>query len=269
MINHSGTTPNEWRYEGEQYDQGSGLYDLRARWMDPGVGRFTSRDTFSGTQTDPISLHPYLYTADDPINRVDPMGHFTLDNSHGEFLSIDLSIFKTLSQRISSAYLFLSDLGEKFIKSNEGRRLKHATSDKLNKTIWNIGWSHRIYNKQHMKPSYFISKPQAQHLFDEDVINASEPIQSLSVPLHQYEFDALVDFVYNIGKGNFEKSEAYQILMTFPQTSEDYLKVSNDFFHFTTANHRFARGLFNRRMSEQILFDFDSYYINGHFVSGF
>jgi RHS repeat-associated protein len=94
MISQSGTTPNEWRYEGEQYDQGSGLYDLRARWMDPGVGRFTSRDTFSGTQTDPVSLHPYLYAEADPVNRTDPSGHNSLSQYHGIFLSTLQNVWK-------------------------------------------------------------------------------------------------------------------------------------------------------------------------------
>ncbi len=94
LISQSGTTTNEWRYEGEQYDAGSGLYDLRARWMDPGVGRFTSRDTFSGTLTDPISLHPYLYTKDDPVDRTDPSGQDSLSQYHGLILGVLEGLFR-------------------------------------------------------------------------------------------------------------------------------------------------------------------------------
>jgi hypothetical protein len=32
-------------------------------------------DTFEGHQTDPLSLHKYLYAADNPVNMVDPSGH--------------------------------------------------------------------------------------------------------------------------------------------------------------------------------------------------
>jgi hypothetical protein len=32
-------------------------------------------DTFEGAQTDPLSLHKYLYAADNPVNLIDPSGH--------------------------------------------------------------------------------------------------------------------------------------------------------------------------------------------------
>jgi len=32
-------------------------------------------DSWEGTQTDPLSLHKYLYAADNPVNRIDPSGH--------------------------------------------------------------------------------------------------------------------------------------------------------------------------------------------------
>jgi len=37
-------------------------------------------DSWEGTQTDPLSLHKYLYADDDPVNRIDPSGHM----SYGE-----------------------------------------------------------------------------------------------------------------------------------------------------------------------------------------
>lgn len=35
-------------------------------------------DSFEGFQTDPLSLHKYLYVSDDPASRIDPSGHFSL-----------------------------------------------------------------------------------------------------------------------------------------------------------------------------------------------
>jgi hypothetical protein len=32
-------------------------------------------DTYEGSQTDPLSLHKYVYCADNPVNRIDPLGH--------------------------------------------------------------------------------------------------------------------------------------------------------------------------------------------------
>jgi RHS repeat-associated protein len=61
-------------YRGEQYDPDLGLYYLRARYYNPGTGRFLSRDPEDGQFWDPKTLHKYLYTGGDPVNRVDPRG---------------------------------------------------------------------------------------------------------------------------------------------------------------------------------------------------
>ena len=47
----------------------------RARYMDPGTGRFWSRDTYAGNNEDSLSLHKYLYAQCDPVDHIDPSGH--------------------------------------------------------------------------------------------------------------------------------------------------------------------------------------------------
>jgi len=69
-----GTTPNNYLYRGEQYDSDLGLYYLRARYYNPGTGRFLSRDPLDGNAIDPKTLHKYLYASGDPANRIDPTG---------------------------------------------------------------------------------------------------------------------------------------------------------------------------------------------------
>lgn len=44
-LNQSGTTANAYRYTGEQLDEETGLYYLRARLLDPVTG-FTQLDTY-------------------------------------------------------------------------------------------------------------------------------------------------------------------------------------------------------------------------------
>jgi RHS repeat-associated protein len=73
-VYHTGTTPNNYLYRGEQYDPDLALYYLRARYYNPGTGRFLSRDPEDGQFWDPKTLHKYLYTGGDPVNRVDPRG---------------------------------------------------------------------------------------------------------------------------------------------------------------------------------------------------
>ncbi len=60
LISSTGSTANNYRYCGEQFDSTTGLYYLRARYMNPSVGRFISMDTYQGSNADPISLHKYF-----------------------------------------------------------------------------------------------------------------------------------------------------------------------------------------------------------------
>jgi RHS repeat-associated protein len=59
---------------GEQVDSKLGGYYLRARYYQPGTGRFWTMDPFEGNQQHPPSLHKYLYCQDNPITYVDPSG---------------------------------------------------------------------------------------------------------------------------------------------------------------------------------------------------
>ena len=63
-------------YSGQMLDANTGLYNNRARWYDPQIGRFTQLDSFFGNMQDPQSLHKYLYGGADPVNQIDPSGQF-------------------------------------------------------------------------------------------------------------------------------------------------------------------------------------------------
>ncbi|MEO8751068.1 MAG: RHS repeat-associated core domain-containing protein [Casimicrobiaceae bacterium] len=58
----------------ERLNADTRLYYNRARWMDPGVGRFVSLDSYSGAMHRPKSLHDYAYANFDPIDFSDPSG---------------------------------------------------------------------------------------------------------------------------------------------------------------------------------------------------
>ncbi len=73
-----GAIENNYLFTGEQYDNNVGFYYLRARYYNPGIGRFQNMDTFPGMQFEPKTLHKYLYTHADPINNVDPSGYMSL-----------------------------------------------------------------------------------------------------------------------------------------------------------------------------------------------
>ena len=70
----TGTSDNSYGFQGEEQDA-TGLYYLRARYMDPSTGTFTSMDTYGGSLTDPMSLHKYLFANSNPVMYSDPSGH--------------------------------------------------------------------------------------------------------------------------------------------------------------------------------------------------
>jgi RHS repeat-associated protein len=72
LIASTGSTPNVYRYRGEEWDSEVSLYNLRARWYNPATGRFLSRDPLDGG-------NKYAYAGSDPVNLSDPSGQGVLE----------------------------------------------------------------------------------------------------------------------------------------------------------------------------------------------
>jgi len=105
QINHTGSTPNNYLYRGEQYDPDLGMYYLRARYYNPETGRFLSRDPKEGKPWIPPSLHSYLYANGDPVDGIDPSGREVLIG----YSFINSSITK------AGAYLALAGVGASIV----------------------------------------------------------------------------------------------------------------------------------------------------------
>ncbi|MGQ7489455.1 RHS repeat-associated core domain-containing protein, partial [Streptococcus suis] len=67
-------TGNPFAYNGEARDV-TGLDYLRARYYDSQAGTFLTADSYSGSQTDPLSQNLYAYVQNNPANYTDPSGH--------------------------------------------------------------------------------------------------------------------------------------------------------------------------------------------------
>ncbi len=70
-VNTTGSSTNPYKFaanSGYRDDGDAGLVHVGARYYDPQVGRFITRDT-------DLCEHPYAYCEHDPVNAVDPSGH--------------------------------------------------------------------------------------------------------------------------------------------------------------------------------------------------
>ncbi|MDL2225933.1 RHS repeat-associated core domain-containing protein [Eubacteriales bacterium OttesenSCG-928-M02] len=56
-----------------------GLYYLSARHYDPNSGRFLQQDTYKGDAMSPWTQNLYAYTSNNPVNYVDPTGHWMIE----------------------------------------------------------------------------------------------------------------------------------------------------------------------------------------------
>ena len=72
VLAQTDTALSRFLYAGEQYDEVSGLYYLRARRYDTTVGRFTQEDTYLGD-----GRNLYVYVQNNPLKYVDPSGYST------------------------------------------------------------------------------------------------------------------------------------------------------------------------------------------------
>ncbi|MCI5730133.1 MAG: hypothetical protein MR304_01115, partial [Eubacterium sp.] len=74
-VNPDSKDDNPFRYCGEYYDKETEEIYLRARYYQPTVGRFLTRDTYTGESDEPESLHLYTYCENDGVNAWDSSGH--------------------------------------------------------------------------------------------------------------------------------------------------------------------------------------------------
>lgn len=114
-----------------------------------------------------------------------------------------------------------------------------------------IGYGHLIKRGEQFTR---ITQEEGERLLSMDVRFAENCIEQQVEPeLEQYEFDALVSFIYNLGCANFARSTLRKMI-----NAENFANASNEFPKWNRVNGRIVRGLVRRRAAERTLFRGDS-----------
>lgn len=133
----------------------------------------------------------------------------------------------------------ISATGIEHIKRWEGLRLD-AYQD--GGGVWTIGYGHTL----NVGPGQTISAEQAEAYLITDLEWAQDAVNELvSVPLSQHQFDALVSFVFNVGRKAFADSTLRRLL-----NAGDYDAVPAQLARWVHDNGARVQGLVNRRAAE-------------------
>lgn len=114
--------------------------------------------------------------------------------------------------------------------------------------VWTIGYGHTGAD---VTPGLTITQDQAQALLAQDIASAAVCVNNLvNVVLTQDEFDALVDFVFNLGSGAFAGSTLLRDI-----NAGDFTAAAAQFDLWDHAGGAVVAGLLRRRQAEEALFD--------------
>jgi lysozyme len=127
----------------------------------------------------------------------------------------------------------------------EGCRLT-AYQDQVG--VWTIGYGHTGGD---VTAGLTITQDQAAALLMSDVAAAATYVNlAVTIALMQQEFDALVDFVFNLGRGAFAGSTLLRQL-----NAGNFVAAAAQFNAWDHAGGQVVAGLLRRRQAETILFE--------------
>ncbi len=110
--------------------------------------------------------------------------------------------------------------------------------------IWTIGYGH---TGPEVVQGLTITQQQANDYLSQDIQTSSDAVNRLvAVKITQGEFDALVDFVYNVGVGAFENSTLLRML-----NAGDFAGAADQLLRWDYAGRVVLAGLLNRRILER------------------
>ena len=113
--------------------------------------------------------------------------------------------------------------------------------------VLTIGYGH---TGPDVGPDLTITQDQAQRFLSQDLLSAEQTVnQFVEVPLDQEEFNALVDFVFNVGQQNFVTSTLLRLL-----NNGDFQGAAQQLPRWDKCNGEVLNGLLERRHAEENMF---------------
>jgi lysozyme len=111
--------------------------------------------------------------------------------------------------------------------------------------VWTIGYGHT----NGVRPNQLISYETAESLLKADMKYAVDIVNQHALPCTQNQFDALVDFVFNVGPSQFLHSTLLKL-----HKAGEYDKAAEEFPKWKLDNGRVIKGLVVRRQKEKDLY---------------
>lgn len=105
--------------------------------------------------------------------------------------------------------------------------------------VWTIGVGHTKGVKKGQK----ISMDTAMQYLKEDIAPIETYLNNLNICTSQCKFDALVDFIFNLGVGNFKSSTLFKKIRNKASDEE----ICAQFMRWVYAGGKKLKGLVNRR----------------------
>lgn len=136
------------------------------------------------------------------------------------------------------------------IKASEGCIL-HAYKDSVG--VWTIGWGCTYYpNGNPIRQGEEITQARADELLDWQIKLKAVGVNGclIGLKVNQYQFDALVDFVYNLGLGALQKSTLLKKLNDDPNDPS----IREEFAKWNKAGGKVLDALVKRRHAEANLY---------------
>lgn len=144
---------------------------------------------------------------------------------------------------VASEGMIGSDKWKEIVTSFEGLRLK-AYDDGVG--VWTIGYGHTLG----VKRGDVITEARADELLRKDVARFEAAVNRLvTVPLTQYQFDALTSFTFNLGSGNLASSTLLKKI-----NAGDYSAAADEILRWNRAGGKVWPGLVRRRKAERTMF---------------